>query len=270
MKQPMTEPEKNLLYSHREKNFMEVVDEGHYRSLYFQGDVVQSRICLKDPGRLILRYTQYMMAAALLASTRPSQVLLIGIGAGSLLQFFTRFLPSCHIDAVDYSENIIRVARGFFLLPENDFIRIHCNDGLHYLKNLCQERLFDLILVDAFTDTGMARTVYSSEFFKTARSRLTPGGVVCSNLWSGNPTVYKSVHKAMTKHFSGSILIPVRKRENRIALLFQESVPWKAICPSPQVLEALTKTYAIDFAEVSAAARKHNMKLGERMQHLFR
>ncbi|HKJ63865.1 MAG TPA: fused MFS/spermidine synthase, partial [Desulfopila sp.] len=238
----MTEPEKNLLYSYREKNSMEVVDEGKYRSLYFQGDVVQSRMCLKDPGRLVLRYTQYMMAAALLARPRPSRVLLIGIGAGSLLQFFERFLPSCHIDAVDYSENIIRVARGYFLLPENDCIRIHCDDGLHYLKNLAHERLFDLILVDAFTDTGMARTVYSSEFFKTTRSRLTPDGVICSNLWSGNQAVYKSVRKAMTKHFAGSLFIPVRKRENRIALLFQENVPWKKICPSPQNLEALART----------------------------
>ncbi len=266
----MTALEKNLLYSHKEKNFMEVVDEGQYRSLYFQGDVVQSRMCLKDPGMLVLRYTQYMMAAALLARPSPSQVLLIGIGAGSLLHFFDRFLPSCRIDAVDYSENIIRVARGYFRLPENESIRIHCDDGLHYLKNLSREHLFDLILIDAFTDTGMARTVYSSEFFKTARTRLTDTGVVCCNLWSGNPAVYKSVKKAMTKHFAGSIFIPVRKRENRIALLFQKSIPWDAICPSTPDLEALGRNYGIDFAEVSAAARKHNMKLSERMQQLFR
>lgn len=266
----MRATDKKLLHSHREKNSMEVVDEGQYRSLYFQGDVVQSKMSLKDPGRLVLRYTQYMMAASLLACRRPSQALLVGIGAGSLLHFFDSFLPSCRIDAVDYSAHIIRLARAYFLLPESTSIRIHCDDGLRYLKSPDCRNHFDVILVDAFTDTGMARTVYSSEFFKTARDRLSPAGILCCNLWSGNQPAYKSVKKAMSKHFAGSIFIPVRKRENHIALLFQQTVPWKAICPPAKELESLARTYGIDFAEVSAAARKHNMKLGERICHLIR
>jgi len=261
---------KKLLHSHHGKNFLEVVDQEHYRSLYFKDAVVQSRIALKDPGRLVLRYTQYMMAASLLAYPRPTRILLIGVGAGALLHFIHRYLPACRVDAVDYSRHIIQVARTFFAVPENDNITIHCEDGLRYLQKLDKEPRFDLILLDAFNSTGMAGNIYSSEFFKLARERVSENGVLCGNLWSGNHDIYNGVKKAILKHSENSLFIPVRKRENVISLLFHCPVPWKSICPPAADLRALGEKYNLNFAEVSAAAEKSNMRLAERLQHWFK
>lgn len=265
----MSSHNKKLLYSHRRENFMEVVDQGEYRSLYFQNSVVQSRVSLQEPGRLVLRYTQYMMAASLLAHPQPTRALLVGVGAGSLLHFFQRYLPECRIDAVDYSDHVLEIARRFFALPETDNIAVHCEDGLQYLARLGKERQFDLILLDAFNDSGMAKNIYSHEFFKLAGERLSEKGILCCNLWSGNHQVYSGVKKAIVKHSESSLFIPVRRRENVVALLFRSDLPWKMICPPAHDLEILSREYDIDFSEVSAAAQKSNMRLGEKLRYWF-
>ena len=103
-----------LLYTYYENNFIEVVDQDEFRSLYFHNKVVQSRMSLQEPHKLILKYTQYMMAAALLVKPAPTDILLIGIGAGALIHFLHHHFPSSLIDAVDYSEHVIKIARGYF------------------------------------------------------------------------------------------------------------------------------------------------------------
>ncbi|MFN2353199.1 MAG: spermidine synthase [Desulfopila sp.] len=245
---------------------IEVVDQGVHRSLYFKDEVVQSRIHRQSPAQLVLRYTQYMMAASLLAIPAPASILLIGVGAGSLLHFFNHYLPSASVDGVEYSPHIIKIARDYFNIPENDHIAVHCEDGLQYLINCTSAKTFDLILLDAFNDHGMAPNIYCNDFLKLARRKMTPNGIICCNLWSGNTKTYNRVVKAIGKNCTSSIYIPVRGRENNIALLFQGQPPWKLLNPPRTTLATLSKSYGIDFKEVSAAARKHNLKLGEQMQ----
>ncbi len=263
----MDQEQKKVLYSVHEKNYAEVADEGDFRSLYFKNNVVQSRISLRQPGNLVLRYTQYMMVASLLANPQPTRILLIGVGAGALLHFIDTNLPDACVDAVDYSANILDIARDYFSLPENERIVVHCADGFQFLARHDQLNPYDLILIDAFNDLGMARNIYSQDFFKLARERLTTNGAMCCNLWSGNKQLFNRVKKAIIKNFNGSLFIPVRKRENIIALLLQDSPAWQKICPPPEILESLSLQYDMNFSEVSLSARKHNMKLSEKLHY---
>ncbi len=265
----MDQEHKKVLYSVQEKNYTEVADEGDIRSLYFKNNVVQSRISLRQPGNLILRYTQYMMAASLLANPQPARILLIGVGAGALLHFIDTYLPDASVDAVDYSANILDIARNYFYLPENERIVVHCADGFQFLARHDQRNPYDLILIDAFNDQGMARNIYSQDFFKLARKRLTRDGTMCCNLWSGNKQLFNRVKRAILKNFGDSLFIPVRKRENIIALLLQNSPEWQKLCPPPEILESLSLHYEMDFREVSISARKHNMKLSEKLHYWF-
>ena len=260
---------KKVLHSAQGKTCIEVVDQGECRSLYFKNSVVQSRLYHQTPEKLALRYTQYMMAASLLAMPEPTKVMLIGIGAGAMLHFLNHYLQGTSVEGIDNSDHIIKIARGFFSVPENNRISIHCEDGLRYLSGLDESISYDLILVDAFNDDGMAKNIYSSQFFKVATKKLTKRGVICCNLWSGNQSAFTGVQKAIQKHSASSVYIPVRRRENVIALLFQSEIPWKRLCPEKAVLQGLSEQYEIDFKEVSTAARKHNMKLAEQMQRWF-
>lgn len=261
----MEASERKVLHRFQGENYIEVVEEGEHRSLYFQNAVVQSRIDRKTPSRLLLRYTRYMMAASLLVLPRPKNVLLIGVGAGALLHFFHHYFPDVYVDGIDYSEEIIEIARRFFVIPENERIRVYHHDGLDYLQRH-NEKVYDLILVDAFDDMGMAKTIYSADFFKAARQGLGENGIICCNLWSGQDTLYARARKAVEQHSMSRVYIPVRRRENVIALLFQTKLPWRLLCPAQPLIETLNDRYALDFHEVSTTAKKHNMKIGEQLQ----
>lgn len=263
----MSQEEKKILYSVREKNCIEVSDKGDYRSLYFKNNIVQSRIALLRPGKLVLRYTRYMMAASLLVNPQPAKILLIGVGAGSILHFINTYLPNTQVDAVDYSANILQIARDYFALPENENIIVHCADGLQFLASLPRKHAYNLILIDAFNDLGMAKNIYSHDFLKLARKRLSANGSICCNLWSGNKQLFNRVKKAIVKNSTSSLFIPVRKRENIISLLLQASPEWQRLCPPPEILEKFSSLYDLDFREVSLSARKNNMKFSEKLQH---
>lgn len=265
----MTQKEKTILHTFQDKTFIEVFDKGDFRFLCFRDSIVQSKILLSQPQRLVLRYTQYMMAASLLSLPNPCRVLLIGVGAGALLHFFNHYLPDTHIDAVDYSEHIIKIARGFFSLPEHKKIRVHCDDGLRFIADGDNQMKYDLILLDAFNDNGMAKNIYSNEFFRLARRRLSQGGIITCNLWSGNRKAYNRVEKAIHNNSESAVFIPVRKRENIICLLFQEAPPWNRICPAKPILKQLSSHYHINFSEISTIARKYNLKLADRVQLWF-
>ncbi len=262
-------PTGKVLHSCHGKNFMEVVDHGDTRSLCFSNSVIHSKMSLLSPHKLVLKYTHYMMAASLLVKPLPTRILLIGVGAGSFLQFINHFFPHCSVDGVDYSENVIRIARVYFKLPENDRITIHCDDGLRFLSHRQQQDRYDLILIDAFNDNGMAKNIYSSEFLRLAKENTHDGGIICCNLWSGNADMFNHVKKAIQKNSENSIFIPVRQRENIVAVLFQDQLPWQKICPSTAKLDQLKKRYGFDFHQVSASARKNNMKIGEKIQFLL-
>ncbi len=68
---------------------------------------------------LVLPYTRYMMLS-LMFLPDPKRILLIGLGAGSLVRYLSTMLPDCRIDAVDHSQEIIDLARTYFKLPETD------------------------------------------------------------------------------------------------------------------------------------------------------
>jgi hypothetical protein len=78
----------------------------------------------------------------------------VGIGAGSFIRYFHHHFPSCLIDAVDCSPQVIAAARGYFHLPEEDSrLLVYCRDGREFLEQE-QGRCYDLILIDAFDDSG--------------------------------------------------------------------------------------------------------------------
>ncbi len=247
-----------------DNKLVEVVENGNSRSLYFSGSILQSRISLSDPHELVLFYPRYMVSA-LLPQPTPENVLLIGIGAGSLIHFLAHHFPNCNIDAVDNSPRIIDIARGYFFLNESDHIAIHCQDGFEFLEKRSKKMQYDIIFIDAFDEKGMANKIYSKDFLSFCNRSLSPKGVISINLWSGDAQKLKKVRKAIHKHSKGRIYIPVNDRENIIALAFTTPVPWKNICRPKKELTAISQRFGIDFSEIVKVAKKHNMKLGHKI-----
>lgn len=247
-------------------HLVEIRDSGDYRTLYFPAGTVQSRISLSTPHKLVLPYTRYMLLA-LLIQPKPENILIIGIGSGSFVRFFHHHFPGCHIDAVDYSKHIINMARGYFQLPENNKIVVHCDDGYRFLKNYSNIP-YDIILIDAFDDQGMAPTIYSDRFFRLCADNLSQNGVVSCNIWSNEETQLQQIKALLATHFADQLFLPVPDRGNRVVLSLPGRVPWPNICLKKKELIKLSRHFDLNFKEIVRVARQNNMTLAKRIVSL--
>lgn len=263
-----TDPPNTLLSQYFANLLVRVVDEKRGRSLFFGDNVLQGRLALTTPHILQLFYTQYMMSA-LLMLPEPRKVLLIGIGAGSLVHFLHHHFPDCTVDAVDNAPKIIEIAIGYFHIPDKKPITIHCCDGYEFLANQGTQPLYDLILLDAFDDKGMSKTVYRGNFFRLCMESLNRDGILSCNLWSGNNEELARIKDALQQHSTGQIFIPVHNRGNIVALACNKPVPWEKINRSRAELLILSNRFHIDFSRIAGIALKHNLTFTQRISLLF-
>ncbi len=237
---------------------VEVVDDGIHRSLYFSGSILQSRLSTSHKHILSLHYPRYMVSA-LLCQPNPKNILIIGLGAGSLIHYLSYHYPHCKIDTVEYSRDIINIAKKYFHIKENKNISLYCRDGLDFLKT-SRGKNYDIIFIDAFDEKGMAKTIYSQQFFSLCSSFLVANGIISANLWSGNKERFLKVKKAIYKNSKARIYIPVKDRENIVVLAFNKSVPWSKLYRPIQELSMLSNILGVDFSEIMAVSKKHNRR----------
>ena len=112
----------------------------------------------------------------LVAQSAAKSVLVIGCGGGTLATMLTYIGVS--VSVVDVNPTSVELARRYFSLPAG--VPFHLGDGKAFLIET--EATFDAIVVDAFVGHVIPAHFRSPDFFATARSRLTPNGVVLFNV----------------------------------------------------------------------------------------
>ncbi len=254
----MEDHNKVLLHSTIQQNrLIEIFDKNDFRYLFFNKKFLQSKMSLTDPHRLVLPYTRYM-ALSLLFFPPPQRILLVGLGAGSLVRFLHHLFPRCIIDAVDHSQEIIDLARGYFFLPQTTSLNIYCEDGFTFLVNTPKKELYDLILLDAFDEMGMAEAIYNKAFFTACTKRLKPWGLLCANLWSGEETELARINQELTDVFCTQLSCPVPNRGNVINYAFQQAIDWKKV-QHHSLLTKHNNLGGVNFAEMKAHLEKRNI-----------
>lgn len=252
---------------HWDNHIVEIMDSGDHRSLYFGSRHLQSQMSLQAPHELVLSYTRYMLLPLLINSTL-NNILVIGLGSGSFVRFFQHHFPETRIDAVDYSQHIINIAKGYFQLPENKQTVIFCEDGYTFLQNNRQKK-YDLILIDAFDDKGMAPTIYSESFLALCSESLTEKGLVSCNLWSNNRKHLQEIKATLAKHFQGNMYMPVPDRGNIVALAMPYTIPWSNIRLKGDELKVLKQKYDINFKKIVRVAKQNNLGFTKRLAALL-
>lgn len=166
-----------------------MVQEGDVRSLLFlseAGETLESQMSVSDPARLRLSYTRQMMAAlALWESRLPAPVeqprlLLVGLGGASLSKAVARQYPEATVVTVEIEPVVVEAARAWFGYRETSRVLTVVADARHYLETTAQS--YDVILLDAFDEEGAPHSLATQEFFQLLEQRLSPRGVVVSNV----------------------------------------------------------------------------------------
>jgi len=213
--------------SQSDDGVIEVVDIGDTRSLHFGTFPRQSSMSLRTPHTLELSYTEAMMACLLL-NTNPERILVVGLGGGSLVKFLLHHFPECHIDVIEYRQDVVDVAHAYFNVPINDpRLTIHVGDGYLFVQERYYQAdaIYDLLLVDAYDHVGMAASVGVQAFFDACAGLLSSVGVMSINLWGSDKPLFNQTMARINQSFEGrSMILPVKDKGNVIGLAMMKTV----------------------------------------------
>lgn len=192
------------------------------RSLYLGSDAKQSCIDISNPHQLQLRYTQAMMLSLIFTSSLD-HVLCVGLGGGAIPLFLLQHLSQTSIDVIEKRQDVVKIAHGYFALPETTRLRIQIGDGADYMSSqpagpTDAPPAYNVIFVDAYDHSGMPSALKSVEFFQDCRDRLSINGVCAINLWRNKGHDYEETIANLNKAFEKNVLLlPIEGRGNIIA-----------------------------------------------------
>jgi spermidine synthase len=143
----------------------------------------QSAVYLDGSKELVIEYTR-AIAQAVALHENPKDILIIGGGTFTMPEYFAREYPAAQIDVVEIDPGLEGIAKKYFSYSEPKNVAIHAEDARMYmLKN---ERKYDVIITDAFSDTGIPFSLTTTEFASRIAGSLKPRGVVLSNIIAAN------------------------------------------------------------------------------------
>lgn len=204
---------------------IDISEKAGVRYLHFGSHWVQGAMRIKRPWDLELAYAQDMLLPLLLRAQSaetlttgwPRNILQIGLGAGSLVKWCYRHLPAAQITAVEINPGVYAAARQFFALPPNDErLEVVIDDGVAWLENT--ETSWDLILLDGYDAEGRAGPLDSEAFYRLCHNRLTPDGILATNLLGLARTYAGSLSRIQAGFDQKVAILPACSSGNRIIL----------------------------------------------------
>jgi spermidine synthase len=206
----------------------------------------QSVIDLSQPDRLVFDYA-HMMLGSLYAMPAPQNVLIIGLGGGSLPRALAAILPAARIDVVEIDPAVTRVARSYFRFVPGANTSVIEEDGRAYVKRAVRARKsYDLVMLDAYDHEYIPEHLLTREFLQEVKSLLKPGGIVAANTFSSS-RLYDSesvTYRAVFGEFYNL------KMANRIIIASNGTLP------SPATLQQNSSAFTSAFAQMGFDAEE--------------
>ncbi|PTR14423.1 polyamine aminopropyltransferase [Nitrosospira sp. Is2] len=200
---------------------VELSEEDGIRSLHLGSSMIQSAMRLSAPNDLELAYTKYMMGF-LLFHPDPQDILMIGLGGGSLAKFVYHRLPLVRTVVIEINPEVVAAARSYFFVPvDDDRLQVRSEEGSEYLAS--HPNIADVVMVDGFDEGCQVPALCTTDFYDSARDALKRNGVLVVNLLSRD----KRFHDYMTRienSFNGRVAsVTVEPHGNVIAFAFKHS-----------------------------------------------
>jgi len=235
---------------------IDIREEAGVRYLHFGTDWVQGAMRLSKPNRLVLAYTQAMLAF-LLFRPAPRNVLMIGLGAGSLLRHFRHEMPDAHLTVIEINRDVIQVAHQFFRLPQDDDrLDVQVGDGFHYVQQTPLQ--FDAILVDGYDHRARPGRLESAEFYRACHARLAPQGVLVANVF-GRVRGHGQTKRHLREIFgSGLVLLPSADSKNVLVSAFADPPAPVVVAQLRQRAAELKERYDLPFVKWVHALQRAN------------
>ena len=254
---------KRVFKARSDMNVVDVSETRGIRSLHLGTEAIQSSMKVNAPFELVLEYSRCMLGF-LLFHPQPREILLIGLGGGSIAKWTHKFLPQANTTAVEINPQVIAVARSHFFLPANDErLNVMEGDGAAYVAG--RSGIADVLLVDGYDSVAIAPALDNDHFYRHCYDALTPDGMLVANLW-GNHKNFDASLQRIEKAFNGLVCcLPARSKGNIAVMAFKKSPgspKWETLRERARELE---NEYRIEFAEFVGALTRMNPHTDKRL-----
>lgn len=190
---------------------------------------------------------------------RPlGRVAILGNAGGTTARALARFHPRAVVDGVELDPEVSRVGRRYFGLGESRNVRLHDEDARPFLR-ATRER-YDMIAVDAYRQPYVPFHLATREFFRLARERLRPGGIVALNVARvpGDDRLVDGIAGTLAAEFPQVVVWPAL-RFNALVLGFAQPLSRQEISrrllSGPAALEPLRRLLGRDLYTAAPAGR---------------
>jgi spermidine synthase len=204
-------------------NAIEIVEEGGVRVLQIGGNAIQSAMRLDAPDRIELDYVRAMLAFLLL-KPNPRDVLMVGLGGGSMARFIHQRMPATRVTVVEIDPGVVTVARRYFHFPEEDArLEIVIGDGAEVVPQ--RPASCDVLVVDGFVNGSPAKDLCAQSFYDGAFAALRPGGVMVANFMSDDKRMETHCRRIEETFGRSPTLLLAEEEDNLIAFALRGGPP---------------------------------------------
>ena len=235
---------------------VEVSEEDGVRSLHLGGDAIQSSIRLDRPDELALDYTRAMMAF-LLFQPLPRDVLMIGLGGGSMARYIHQRMPATYTTVVEINPKVLAAARSLFYFPDEDAcLRVEIADGADYIRYRAESA--DVLLVDGFDDGKQPAALCTQDFYDAAYAALREDGVMAVNFMAEEKKLDLFLQRIENSFESRVICLHAADRVNIIAFAFKSRSNELAWAELKKRARELKKIHALPLEDFVSGLKELN------------
>lgn len=171
---------KQIYRHHDEIGPLSVHDDGNRRYLRFGEYDEQSCQLKSEPFLLQHDYNRAMLLVLLFK--RPKNMILFGLGGGTLATTLHQYLPDLNLRVVELRPQVVDVARRFFQFPRSKRVEVFVEDASEFLEREDQPGA-DVIFSDIFGEEGLDLQQTQPWFIESCQRLLKHDGWLVLNCW---------------------------------------------------------------------------------------
>ena len=143
--------------------------------------IKQGCILTENSDLLVYSYAKGMLSS-LYFKPNPKNILMLGMGIGTLAKTFAEILPNTHIDVVDINASLINIDKKYFDFDIEKYqnISFHLMDAFEYTKNI-KNTQYDIIIGDAFDEKYIPEKFLTNEYMKSIKNIMSDDGIFSNN-----------------------------------------------------------------------------------------
>jgi spermidine synthase len=242
---------------------IEISEADGVRALHIDSSTVQSAMRVNAPYDLELTYSRGIMTF-LLFRRQVCEVLVLGLGGGSIPKFIHHYLPEMRTRVVEINPQVIAIARSHFMLPPDDArLQVIEGDGAEYLR--ANPAKAELLILDVFDGKGIPPELYSQAFFDSSAEALATDGILAVNLW-GSDKNFDIYLQRIEQSFGHRVLVMPTGRPGNIVVFGFRRPPadlrWATL---RERAKALALDFRIEFLEFVERLRDNNPNTSNRL-----